>query len=66
MHPDECTGAMCWRLNSELVASTVDCVASLWFVASCLVAQPGSNAHTYSSITHGQELLLWRALCISL
>ena len=53
------TGATYWRLNSELVAGTFDRVASLWFVASCLVLQPGNNA---CSIMYGQKPLLRREL----
>ena len=52
-------GATYWRLNSELVAGTFDRVASLWFVASCLVLQPGNNA---CSIMYGQKPLLRREL----
>ena len=52
-------GATYWRLNGELVAGTFDRVASLWFVASCLVLQPGNNA---CSIMYGQKPLLRREL----
>jgi ATP-binding cassette subfamily G (WHITE) protein 2 len=41
------------------VAGTFDRVASLWFVASCLVLQPGNNA---CSIMYGQKPLLRREL----
>ena len=41
------------------MAGTFDRVASLWFVASCLVLQPGNNA---CSIMYGQKPLLRREL----
>ena len=54
-----CAGATYWRLDKELAAGTFDRVASLWFVASCLVLQPGNNA---CSIMYGQKPLLRREL----
>ena len=39
-------GATYWRLSGDMTSGTFDRLASLWFVASCVVLQPGNNACT--------------------
>ena len=39
-------GATYWRLGSDSGGGSFDRLASLWFVASCMVLQPGNNACT--------------------
>lgn len=41
-----CAGATYWRLGSDSAGGSFDRLASLWFVASCMVLQPGNNACT--------------------
>ncbi|BDA50620.1 ABC transporter G family member 19 [Coccomyxa sp. Obi] len=52
-------GATYWRLSPELPGGTFDRLASLWFVASCMVLQPGNNACT---IMYSQKPLLRREI----
>ncbi|KAK9917054.1 hypothetical protein WJX75_000354 [Coccomyxa subellipsoidea] len=52
-------GATYWRLSGTVTGGAFDRHASLWFVASCMVLQPGNNACT---IMYSQKPLLRREI----